>query len=44
VVALMGYLISGMTALYVSRTYGTLKLRTERNDTLDELEKQGRLH
>lgn len=42
--ALLGFLCSGMTAVYVSRTYRRLKLRTERNDTLEELEKQGRLH
>lgn len=42
--ALMGFLISGMTALYVSRTYQGLNMRTERNDTLAELEAQGRLH
>lgn len=44
VTALMGYLISGTTAIYISKTYRALNLRTERNDTLDKLEAQGRLH
>ena len=44
VTALCGFLSSGVTAIYIYRTYRALPLRTERNYTLDELEKQGRLH
>lgn len=42
--ALLGYAIGGITAVYVYKTYRQLKLRTERNTTLDELAAQGRLH
>lgn len=42
--ALLGYLISCATALYVCKSYQSLKLRTERNNTLEELAAQGRLH
>lgn len=44
VTALCGFLSSGITAIYIYRSYRELPLRTERNDTLEELEKQGRLH
>ncbi|MBR4289020.1 MAG: hypothetical protein IKT52_00035 [Oscillospiraceae bacterium] len=42
--AWMGFLASAITALYVSRTYRGLQLRTERNTILEELEAQGKLH
>lgn len=43
-IALLSFMISGITSVYVSKTYRSLNLRTERNDTLEKLEAQGRLH
>lgn len=44
VIALLCYLSSGMMATYLYREYKKIPLRTERNWTLEELAKEGRLH
>lgn len=43
-IALLGFASCGMIATYLYREYKKIPLRTERNWTLEELAKEGRLH